>query len=263
MVKNNAAARKIKAAFNTLKKKTLSNVAEKNFNAKGVDGGKLPHSFVPSIITEMKTLCPWINRDSVNYHYRTWSKRKENDIVQETAMIAIADAISCTNQARCDLRLKGGRPKGSTNESKKVRSDALLAATNEIALEYLEMKEGAGDNCLENGTLKKLIADISRKRNLPDDCVIKCDTIRRRISRHRPFVTQVGTVSPLARIEDAVVDIIIQMARIRQSLSPSKGLKLINDMIDGTELQEELVKWKETHTSNSSGTVGKSIGEIL
>ena len=37
---------------------------------------------------------------------------------------------------RCDLRLKGGRLKGSTNDSKKVRYDALLAATNEIALEY-------------------------------------------------------------------------------------------------------------------------------
>ena len=125
------------------------------------------------------------------------------------------------------------------------------------------MKEGAGDTCLENGTLRKLITDIFRKRNLPDDCVIKSDTIRRRISRRRPFVTQVGTVSPLASIEDAVVDIIIQMARIRQSLSPSKGLKLVNDMIEGTELQEDLVKWKEIHTSNSSGTVGKSIGEIL
>ena len=53
------------------------------------------------------------------------------------------------------------------------------------------------------------------------------------------------------------MDIIIQMARIRQSLSPSKGLKLVNDMIEGTELQEDLVKWKEIHTSNSSGTVVK------
>ena len=70
----------------------------------------------------------------VTLEERMWLKKEENTIVQETTKITIADEISCTNQARCDLRLKGGRPKDSTNESKKVRSDTLLAATNEIAL---------------------------------------------------------------------------------------------------------------------------------
>ena len=105
----NVAAIKVKAACNTLKKKALDDIAEKMFNAKEANGGKLPHSFLLPIITEVKTLCPWINRDSINYHYRTWSKKKENDLVQETAMIARADAISSTNQPRCKLRLKGGR----------------------------------------------------------------------------------------------------------------------------------------------------------
>ena len=132
----NTAAGKVKAAFNTLKKKTLDDIAEKMFNAKEANGGKLPHNFLPSIITKMKTLCSWINRDSINYHYRTWSKKKENDLVQETAMIARADAISCTNQPRCDLRLKGGRPKGSTDESIKLKYDALLSTINETAIEY-------------------------------------------------------------------------------------------------------------------------------
>ena len=55
-------------------------------------------------------------------------------------MIARADEISSTNQPRCKLGLKRGRPKGSTDESKKIKSDVLFAATNENASEYLEIK---------------------------------------------------------------------------------------------------------------------------
>ena len=54
--KTNAAAKQIKAAFKTLKRKTLDNVAQNFFDAKVANGGKRPHSYVPSIIIEMKAL---------------------------------------------------------------------------------------------------------------------------------------------------------------------------------------------------------------
>lgn len=87
--------------------------------------------------------------------------------------------------------------------------------------------------------------------------MIKSETIRKRVSRHRPIVNGRGDVTPLADIEDTVVSIIIKMARIRQSLTPSKGLKLVNDMIEGTDTQTKLIKWKEAHKSNCTGTVGR------
>ena len=46
------------------------------------------------------------------------------------------------------------------------------------------------------------------------------------------------------------------MARIHQSITPSKGLKLVNDMIHGTDIQKDMVNWKKIHTSNTTGTVG-------
>ena len=152
----NTAAKKIKVTPNTLKSQTLYDVVQKIFNTKEINGGKLPHNFIPLIIKEMKILCLWLQKEG-------------NDIIQETAIIARTDKISNTNQPRCTLRLKGGRPKVSTDESKKDKSNALLAATNEITLEYLEINECACDKYLENGTLRNLIKIILQERNLPGD----------------------------------------------------------------------------------------------
>ena len=110
----------------------------------------LPHNFVPSIIQEMKPLYPWINQNSINYHYLIWSKNRkslvikenhQNDVVEESAtIIRDKDAISHTGQSNCELRLKGGRPKRSTNAEKKVTIDALTAAKNEVTFEYHKAK---------------------------------------------------------------------------------------------------------------------------
>lgn len=110
--------------------------------------------------------------------------------------------MSCIIQSNCHLRLKGGRPKGSTNESIKAASDSLAAVKNKIYLKYIAMKDEAAANSmiLKNGTLEKLVAGLLKKRNIQDGCIIKSDTIRCRISRHRLVVNQLGSVSPLVAI---------------------------------------------------------------
>ena len=64
-------------------------------------------------------------------------------------------------------------------------------------------------------------------------------------------------MSPLLRIEPIIVSIIVQMARMRQCLTPSKGLLLVNSLISGTKIQQDLMEWKRTNTPNSTGTVGR------
>jgi len=46
------------------------------------------------------------------------------------------------------------------------------------------------------------------------------------------------------------------MARIRQCLNPSKGLQLVNSLIKGTKIQEELVEWKKRNTPDNLGALG-------
>jgi len=216
------AAKSIKAAFKAVKRQTLDDIAQKMYGAKAKNDGKLPHNYVPIILAEMKVMCPWLTRNAINYHFSAWTKRRLADINEDSALSTTESAIFYIYQPSSSTRIKGGRPKGKTEESKKRDCDVLIAAKNEIA----------------------------------EDVDIKVDTIRRRVARDRPIVSQLGSRSPLAAIEDAVVDIMVQMARIRQSLIPSKGLKLVNDLIHGTDIQKDLVEWKEIHTSNTTGTVG-------
>ncbi len=64
-------------------------------------------------------------------------------------------------------------------------------------------------------------------------------------------------MSPLLKIEDTVVKFVIRMAEIRQSLTPSKGLTLINSLVDGTPIQKELEIWKNKFSNNTKGSVGQ------
>ena len=65
----------IKAKLEVLRKQTLDYVSQKMFQAKEANNGKLPHRFVTSLIDETKSLCPWMNRDVVKYHFKRWSKK--------------------------------------------------------------------------------------------------------------------------------------------------------------------------------------------
>ena len=71
------------------------------------------------------------------------------------------------------------------------------------------------------------------------------------------MVNKSGMSSPLAPIESKIVSVIIQMSRIRQSLTPIQSIRLINRMIMGTKVQEDLIEWKmKCGLKNHEGTVG-------
>jgi len=70
-------------------------------------------------------------------------------------------------------------------------------------------------------------------------------------------VTGIGVKLPLLELEPMIVSIIIQMARIRQCLTPSRGIRLVNSLIAGTHHQNEIMNWKDTHCSSSKGSVGR------
>ena len=65
-----------------------------------------------------------------------------------------------------------------------------------------------------------------------------------------------GHTSPLASIDDVVVNIILMMARVRQCLNPSKGLATVNSLIKNQPLQQDLINWKQRYSHGGNGTVG-------
>jgi len=156
---------------------------------------------------------------------------------------------------------KVGRPIGSTAAKKESKRKRLIDTKNIIAKKYVQMKADAKKHNnkarVSKGSLQQLIDNEKKRRQIDDD--ISPLAIRKRVLRNSLESRHLagGQVSPLLKIEPAIVSIIVQMARMRQCLNPSKGLLLVNSLIEGTKIQEELIEWKKTNTPNCTGTVGR------
>ena len=82
-------------------------------------------------------------------------------------------------------------------------------------------------------------------------------TIQTRVLKNSLIYTHAGQCSPLQKIEPVLVQIIVQMARIRQPLTPNEGLQLVNSLTDCMTIQQgELIQWKQKCSTNSHGYVG-------
>ena len=132
----------------------------------------------------------------------------------------------------------GGRPKGSSKKRKREIETATLAAKNEIVEKCKVEVRASKKRRLKKGRLDEIIKSVKINNNIPF-VEIKADTIRQRIFRKTSFSDGVGRhTSPLLAMESTFVATIIKMARICQSLTPSQALCLINNMIEGTDVQK-------------------------
>ena len=159
-----------------------------------------------------------------------------------------------------NVRGKGGRPNGTTDVNKKVSNLSVIAAKNEIALTLDSEKKSLGKKRLRAGRLDEIISEVKKRNGLPDDYVINKSTIRQRLKKKQNLMVYVdhpGHASPLSQIEPEIVAVLIQMAQIRQCLTPSQAIHLINSMIKGTPIQKELIQFKEKYSHGGDGCVGR------
>ena len=61
-----------------------------------------------------------------------------------------------------------------------------------------------------------------------------------------------GHISSMAKVEDKLVDLIIQMARLGHPLTPSSCLQLANDFISGTQTEKDVIDFKTKYCFNKS-----------
>ena len=90
-----------------------------------------------------------------------------------------------------------------------------------------------------------------KKNNLPENVVIKQNSIQKRIYWKKEMVqihSTNGHTSPLIEIEPTLVKIILQMAKIRECLTPSKALFLINNVIKATKYETKLADFKKKYS---------------
>ena len=108
-----------------------------------------------------------------------------------------------------------------------------------LAVKKLEGKR------ITKGFLKELIESKRKEYNISGKRAPGIIRSRLREGRsHNPKSR--GATSPLESAEEALVQICIQLGSICQPLNVTKGVALMNNLIDGTPFQEALAKFQET-----------------
>jgi hypothetical protein len=140
---------------------------------------------------------------------------------------------------------KAGRPKGTTMLQKFRDKLNAIKCVDTIAHRYAEARDAAslnGQKRLKRGFLQTLIKDMKKEFGVTDD--IDVQTFEKRYLRGNLSVSHRGVYSPLAPMEDTLVEICIQMGKIRQPINCTEALQLANNLIEGTEIQEKLIEFQ-------------------
>jgi hypothetical protein len=95
----------------------------------------------------------------------------------------------------------------------------------------------------------EVVSNVKKKLDLPEELVIKRDTVNKRITRKKLVLdvheSQGGPESPLSEVEPTFVEIILMMSKIKEPLTPPEIKDFINSSIQGTEYQEKLIEFKK------------------
>ena len=128
----------------------------------------------------------------------------------------------------------GGKLKVKIKRVRREFEASITAITNEITSAYFKEKDASRKNQkIAKHKLDEIIETFKAKRRLPDVHINK-STIRTRVLRNKTLVFQPagGKLSPMFDVEPKHFAIIVNMSKIRESISPTQSLRLANSLIE-------------------------------
>ena len=138
-----------------------------------------------------------------------------------------------TNQTR----LHGGRPQGTTNESKRKYEMAKFAARFKICCQMKLILDNYHPSMGYKYVIFKDICNTEIQNfQLHPSFTFNYNTTMTCISRSK--LEGCNKESPLIFIEDKIVQLVVCMNNIKRSLSVSEGLTLVNEIIIDTDMQQ-------------------------
>ncbi len=253
----------------------IEKVKEERFinTSDGTTSRLLSYGVTKDIIERHKRANPWLNRDVLNNYKRkklqeakptsnitvqtsssvsdlTNQSHPESSTVSETDPNLISSDAPSTNDNGINMSKKGGRPKGSTAENKRSKSRNVQQAVNYAAMEALSLKQASiknGNMRVNKGAYQLLCEEAERKFSL-DEGTVKLSTVVSRLRSGRRIVaTGKGNVSPLVAVEAHFLEVILELASMRQPVTAAGAMNILNSMIVSSNLQEELIAWKKKH----------------
>ena len=159
-----------------------------------------------------------------------------------------ADAEGSVSQQTTST-ITGGRPTGATAAAVRDVGQRHEIATREICDLYAVAQENFKDanRRVNNGTLAMIITEAKARNGLPEETFMNRSTIVNRVSQK--IGHQHGRVITMLAIEPYMVELIHQLAQMRNPISVSDGLRLANSLISGTKIGDSVNSWRQTHSS--------------
>ena len=144
-------------------------------------------------------------------------------------------------------RAKDRQPIGYTKENKWLELKRVMDAKNNIAQKYRVVPDVAQrkQKNVRKGYLSELINEVKKRRKIEYILTLLWRQYQRAYRKQSGVHHCPDHKSPLLPIKETVVQFIIKMAEIRQRLTLSRGLALINSLIKEMPIQKELEDWKK------------------
>ena len=225
-----------------LLQKKLLNVSQKY---------QLPAKELSKVVEKFKKPCPWLTVNSLKQRVaRKWKcvvknnfKLNDDDVEQippppGTAVCNTTTTIESSINNPTQLKNKGGRPKGSTNQKKRHNKIAEASAINEITVLYNTAKSDAlnsGMSRCKPNTFTKIVDQVKKKRKLNDNFDMSYNLFKQRVKRKAltrdPELASRGKSLLLPiHVEKQIVELLNQLAEMNVPLTVGQTLPFINDL---------------------------------
>ena len=137
----------------------------------------------------------------------------------------------------------GGRQRGSTNKEKEKKKEIERCDAEHkiICPAMIESSYGSEQQSIfKKNIFEGVLQDERQRMGLSDYFKSNFKTAQARVL-HKNLIAN-GRSSPLIAIEDQLIELLLCMSKIKRSLLSSEGLCLANDLIQGTDVQRQLVQ---------------------
>jgi len=249
-------------ATRVLKARHLESVCAEIESLRGANG-RIPRGEMTKVYEQNKAIYSWLTIDIIK---KCLKKRKDKGPTPDTTIISDLTDDSTNdpppldnppnvpppssigvNQTlqndSCDSRKKGGRPKGATIRASRDKAEQTEVLIQEIASEWSEKVKANSKGRMKKNELEEFIEQKKEEKGLTNVSISKS---LHPATNSKKFLSasHCGTVSPMAPVEEYIVSLMQQMAKMRQPLNVSEGLSLSNSLVEGTEWENKIVEFK-------------------
>ena len=152
---------------------------------------KIPYGLAKKLVKQNQDVAPWLTRDVLNHHL------KNQLSLQPSPSVLF---VSPSKKDSTPESKSSGRPKGTTIKKRKVLDVALLAAKNQVADLYYEVKQKARrqKKRVKKGSMKEIIEKVMKENNIEGETIAEA-AIKKRLTstRKRICFSKQGHISPL------------------------------------------------------------------